>query len=156
MSDRHDSESSLLVKRVRVPIGPEAAFELFTHGFAHWWPLATHSVGQGDALDCRMEERAGGQIVELDRDGSTHVWGTIRTWLPPNLLSFTWHPGRAADTAQSIEVRFAAIDGGGTFVTLEHGGWDEYGVGAGTMRDNYDRGWDFVLGERFAGTARDT
>ena len=154
MRERSDSESSLLVKRVRVPIAPEAAFELFTRGLARWWPLATHSIGEAAALDCRMEERAGGQIVELDQDGSRHVWGTIRDWQPPARLFFTWHPGRTPDTAQTIEVRFAAADDGGTMVTLEHDGWDDYGAGAVDMRDRYDSGWNFVLGERFSDAAR--
>ncbi len=141
------------VKTVRVPIAPDAAFELFTRGLARRWPLATHSIGETDALDCRMEERTGGHIVELDRDGSRHVWSTIRGWQPAARLSFTWHPGRAVDTAQTIEVRFAAMDDGDTLVTLEHGGWEAHGDRAAAMRANYDRGWDIVLGERFASAA---
>ena len=41
-------------------------------------------------------------------------------------------------------------------MTLTHGGWHTYGDRAAAMRANYDKGWDFVLGERFAGTARDS
>ncbi len=154
MNDRQNPSSSPLVKTVRVPIGPEAAFELFTRGLARWWPLATHSVGEANAIDCRMEEGVGGRILERDRDGSEHIWGTIRDWQPPQYLSFTWHPGRSADTAQTIDVRFAATGDGGTIVTLAHSGWDAYGERAATMRANYDSGWNFVLGERFGGVAR--
>jgi uncharacterized protein YndB with AHSA1/START domain len=154
MNDRQNPASSPLVKTARVPIGPDAAFELFTRGLVRWWPLATHSVGEADALDCRMEERAGGRILERGRDGSEHVWGTIRDWQPPQHLSFSWHPGRSADTAQTIDVRFAAADNGGTIVTLAHGGWEACGDRAAAMRANYDSGWDFVLGERFGEAAQ--
>jgi uncharacterized protein YndB with AHSA1/START domain len=143
-----------LVKTVRVPISPPAAFALFTRGIADWWPLATHSVGEADAVACMMEEREGGRIVERDRDGSEHVWGSIRRWAPPHRLGFSWHPGRGSESAQAIEVRFAAAGDRDTDVTLEHGGWEALGERAAAMRANYDSGWNFVLGERYGAAAR--
>lgn len=140
-----------LVKTVGVPLAPADAFDLFTSGLARWWPLATHSVGGSEAVDCTMEGRVGGRILERDGDGSEHVWGTVENWESPRRLAFTWHPGRAPDSAQTIEVRFDAAQGG-TTVTLVHAGWDALRGRAAAMRRSYDGGWDFVLGE-FAETA---
>jgi uncharacterized protein YndB with AHSA1/START domain len=136
-----------LVKTVGVPLAPAEAFDLFTNGLVRWWPLSTHSVTEAEAVDCVMEGRVGGRIFERAGDGSEHVWGTVEGWETPRRLAFTWHPGRPADSAQTIDVRFDAAAHGGTTVTLVHGGWDALGDRAATMRSSYDSGWDFVLGE---------
>ena len=61
----------------------------------------------------------------------------------------TWHPGREADTAQEVEVRFTEASGG-TLVELEHRGWASLGAQAAEMREGYVGGWEHVLGECFA------
>lgn len=37
-------------KTVTVPVTPQCAFELFTARIGEWWPLATHSVGEDQAM----------------------------------------------------------------------------------------------------------
>lgn len=134
-----------VVRRVRVPAEPSAAFRRFTAELGSWWPLATHSVGQAAAETVRMGEGVGGSIVERTRDGGEHVWGTVRVWEPPARLAFSWHPGRPPAGAQEVEVTFAAVAGGGTEVTLVHGGWEWYGEGASEARAPYVEGWARVL-----------
>jgi hypothetical protein len=59
----------------------------------------------------------------------------------------TWHPGRPASTAQKVEVRFfAAADGAGTRVELEHRSSEALGDRAADQRGNYNNGWNTVLG----------
>lgn len=144
------TDRDTLVKTVRVPLAPPAAFELFTGRMSSWWPLATHSVGGTDAVDLRLEARPGGEIVESLRDGTTSVWGTVVRWDPPSGLAFTWHPGRPADEATDVAVDFIA-EGEGTLVRLTHTGWAHRGDGA-LARRGYDTGWAFVLG-RYRGAA---
>jgi uncharacterized protein YndB with AHSA1/START domain len=62
----------------------------------------------------------------------------------------TWHPGRAASTAQRLEVRFDEHDGG-TRVTLVHSGWHALGADAAEVRQGYVAGWALVFDERFGG-----
>jgi uncharacterized protein YndB with AHSA1/START domain len=133
-------------KSVLVPAPPEAAFRRFTHEMGSWWPLARHSVGGERTRTCIFEARAGGHIYERLLDGSTALWGTVSLCDPPHRLAFSWHPGRAPDTAQTVEVRFTG-EGSGTRVDLVHGGWERFGAAADAMHANYARGWDFVLGE---------
>ena len=141
-----------VVKRVRVPASPEAAFRRFTGELGRWWPLATHSVGRESAESVVLEGRIGGRIVERTRTGEEHVWGTVTAWSPPVRVAFTWHPGRDPATAQEVEVRFEAGESGAggepgrTDVTLVHGGWERYGEGAAASRDEYVEGWAYVLG----------
>ncbi len=131
-------------RTVQVTCGPAAAFRLFTDDFDSWWPLATHSVGQADAVSCHFEGRDGGRIYETNKDGATHVWGTITVWEPSARAVFSWHPGRDATTAQEVELRFIGISKG-TRVELEHRGWELLGDQAEETRAGYDTGWVPVL-----------
>lgn len=131
---------------------PEA-FRVFTEDMARWWPLATHSVGRDKATTCHLEGRVGGRLFERLEDGSEEIWGQVLTWDPPGRVSFTWHPGRAPETAQDVEVSFHPAGDGATRVELVHRGWERYGEGAAEMRDNYESGWGHVLGECYSGAA---
>jgi DNA-binding transcriptional ArsR family regulator/uncharacterized protein YndB with AHSA1/START domain len=140
-------------KSVVVPIDAMAAFRLFTEDMARWWPLASHSVGGEQAAACAFEPRVGGRILETLKSGEEHVWGTVRVWQPPYRLVFSWHPGRGPDTAQEIELRFSPAEGGAR-VELEHRGWERLGARAAELRGNYDKGWEFVLIEKFGAAAK--
>ena len=138
-----------LVKTITVPWDVSRAFERFTEEIDTWWPLDTHSVFPEDVSTAAMECRVGGRILETRGDGETALWGTVLAFDAPGLVRFTWHPGREPDTAQEVEVTFAAQDGG-TLVTLTHSGWDILGEKAEETRSGYDSGWDLVLG-RYTG-----
>ena len=143
----------VLRKSVRVARAPEDAFRLYTEGMARWWPLATHSVEEEAAETVVFEPRLGGRIVERAQGGAEHHWGTVTEWDPPAGFAHTWHPGREASSGQLVEVRFVA-DGDGTRVELVHTGWENLGDQAPRLYEAYDSGWDYILGERFAGAAR--
>ncbi len=74
-----NAESTLepVRRSIEVTCGPADAFRLFTDEIDSWWPLATHSVGEADAVSCHFEGRDGGKISETYADGTTHLWGTI-------------------------------------------------------------------------------
>jgi uncharacterized protein YndB with AHSA1/START domain len=141
-----------LRKTIEVAAAPDRAFRLFTEGIAGWWPVRTHSVGEDRAETVIFEPGVGGRIYERTLDGDEHVWGTVTAWEPPGRVVFTWHPGRGPDTEQDVEVRFEP-SGTGTRVELVHTGWERLGDRAAAVRENYDGGWDLVVGERFAAAA---
>jgi uncharacterized protein YndB with AHSA1/START domain len=128
------------------------AFALFTTGVNTWWPLRQHSINGARAVRCGMDAHAGGEVYEIAEDGTRCPWGHIAIWDPPTRLVLTWHPGRAADTAQEVEVRFFPA-GDETLVELEHRGWQRLGVRAAEIRESYGRGWDRVLGQCFVEAA---
>jgi uncharacterized protein YndB with AHSA1/START domain len=128
---------------VRRPV--EEAFELFTTDIARWWPVQTHSVAQENAETVVVERREGGRFYERTRDGNEHLWGTVTVWEAPRRFACTWHPGRAEETGQEIEVVFEAHDDG-TRVVLTHTGWEKLGPEMADSMASYDRGWEQVLG----------
>ena len=134
-----------LVKTITVPWLVERAFQRFTEEIDTWWPLDAHSVFPDRASKATMECHVGGTISETREDGETALWGTILAFDAPNLVRFTWHPGREADSAQEVEVTFTEHEGG-TRVELTHTGWDKLGEKAAETRSGYDSGWDLVLG----------
>jgi uncharacterized protein YndB with AHSA1/START domain len=144
-----------LVKSVTVSCPVDRAFEIFTGRMGSWWPLDRHSIGQGRARDCAIDPRVGGEVYEVRDDGERSAWGRVLTWDPPRRFAMTWHPGREADTAQEVEVRFTET-AEGTLVQLEHRGWGALGDRARETREGYSGGWDHVLGECFARACKES
>jgi len=137
-----------LRKSVTVSCSVEHAFEVFTGRISSWWPLGQYSIGQEQARDCAIVPRVGGEIYEVDERGERSPWGRVLAWDPPRRFAMTWHPGREADTAQEVEVRFEATPEGAK-VELEHRNWAVLGDRARETREGYDSGWAHVFGECF-------
>jgi uncharacterized protein YndB with AHSA1/START domain len=131
-------------KSVEVAVPTDTAFRVFTERAGSWWPLATKSVGQEEAVDLIFEPEVEGRVYERLRSGDEHAWGRILAWEPPHRLVFTWHPGREPETGQEVEVRFTP-SGAGTRLDLEHRGWDRLVATADEIPEHYDSGWDEVL-----------
>jgi uncharacterized protein YndB with AHSA1/START domain len=148
--NQQTTEIAPLRKTVTVNRPPDEAFRIYTEGIATWWPLETHSPS-GKAETVVMEPREGGRLYERTRDGEEVDWGEILVWEPPHRVVHTWHLGRHAVT--EVEVRFTA-QGDGTRVELVHRGWESHGNYAAEVRAQYDGGWDYVFGERYATAAR--
>jgi uncharacterized protein YndB with AHSA1/START domain len=139
-----------VVKTVAVACTPEEAFRYFTADLSMWWPVATHSV-TAYASDFKdqpaaaiFEPRLGGRIFERARSGQEHVWGSVLAWQPPDRVVFSFHPGRDANEAQTVEVTFSPVPEG-TKVVLTHTGWDKLGPNAQKSRDGYNQGWEPVF-----------
>jgi uncharacterized protein YndB with AHSA1/START domain len=144
------TETMVLRKSITVKAPPEKAFRIYTEEIATWWPTETHSVAGEKIVTVVFEGQVGGRLFEREADGTEHLWGTVMAWDPPNRLVYTWHPGRDEETAQEVEMRFIP-EGDGTRVELVHRGWENLGADAKQVFENYDGGWDFVLGQRYAG-----
>ena len=66
-------------------------------------------------------------------------------WEPPGRLVLAWNILEREAVSTQVEVRFTAEDGR-TRVDLEHRGWEAVEDEAVAKRENYDTGWDHVLG----------
>lgn len=145
-SDRRTEILEPVRKHIQVDLPAEQAFALFADGISTWWPLETHSLGDVDTESCAIEGKVGGRIYEIMQDGTEADWGRVTEWDPPHKLVFTWHLNRDESTAQTVEVMFLSA-GSGTEIELIHRDWELLGDRANEMRDGYDSGWDFVLGQ---------
>jgi hypothetical protein len=64
---------------------------------------------------------------------------------PEHAFEVAWLVDPDAASPTEVEVRFVAEDGG-TRVELEHRHWERLGASAGSTRENYESGWEMVLG----------
>jgi uncharacterized protein YndB with AHSA1/START domain len=136
-------------KSITVGCSPEHAFEVFTRKIASWWPLATHSIFQSEAVDCVIEPHVGGEIYERSRQGERYKWGHVLAWEPPRRLILYWHPGADEQLGQEVELTFHPNEEGGTRVDLEHRKWAQLGADAEATRNGYDAGWESVFVQLF-------
>jgi uncharacterized protein YndB with AHSA1/START domain len=135
-----DAEDLTIHKTVHVSVPVERAFEVFTVGWLDWWPMATHSIGNGEGS---ADWRVGGTVSELV-DGKRHDWADILEYDPPNGLTMRWRVS-ADKPATELRLRFVP-DGDGTRVELTHSGWESYPDGGGGESTGYSSGWETVLG----------
>ena len=140
-----------IVKSIAIALPVEAAFRLFTDQAGRWWPLPSHSVGGENAATCILEGWTGGRFYEVDRDGQEFEWGRVLAWEPSQRAVLSFYPGRTADTATEVEIVFEP-DGSGSRLTLIHRGWEHCAPIMQAERQNYEQGWDYVLGKYIAFT----
>ena len=138
-------------KTITVDASVETAFETFTRRMAAWWPTGSHRIFDDSTVV--FEERAGGRVYERTGTGEEGDWADVLVWEPPHRLVFTWHPGRGEETSQEVEIRFTQ-EGDGTRIDLEHRGWERLVERAEEMIRGYQTGWDYVLGECYAGATK--
>lgn len=144
-----------VVKSLRVPVTPDRAFDIFARETARWWPLDKHSMSGMSGETSRLvaiEPCFGGAITETLHDGTKAHWGHVTDWAPGLRLGIAWHVGQHEAMATTITVTFVE-DQGGTLVTLSHLGWEVLGARATATRQNYDTGWDHVVGTCFSKAA---
>lgn len=126
---------------VRVGVGPERAFEIFTGDISSWWRKGTYYWNHPDtAQRYEFELGLGGRLLEY-YDGGVFEVGTITGWEPGRLLRYTWREESwSADELTTVTVRFTA-DGDGTLVDVSHVGWESLGESALDSLGGYSGGW---------------
>jgi uncharacterized protein YndB with AHSA1/START domain len=148
------SEQTMLSaqRSITVKASPERAFEVFTAGFQTWWPMASHHIGEQDAVEVILEQRSGGRWFERAADGTECDWGFVTEYEPPSRLLLAWHltpewtydPDPANST--EVEVTFTPTSDG-TLVELEHRGFERHGEAGVKMREAVSApgGWTALL-----------
>lgn len=137
-----------IVKTVTVPLAPADAFELFTEKISRWWPLASHSIMETEAVSVTFEGFTGGRIYETDSSGKEWSWGEVLEWDPPNRVVFSWNPNPGREAFTEVEVSFTPTESAGgpsTELRLEHRHWENLGTEASRVHAGYTDGWTPVL-----------
>ena len=143
-----------IIKTIEVPCGQAKAFGVFVNDISSWWPLSTYSVAAkaGQVTkSLRIEPKVGGKIVETSQDDTEHVWGTVKSYNPYDSLSMDWHPGKPAESASLVEVRFTAIGDERTRVELTENNWEAAAAGdqADTSGARHRPGWVLIFERAF-------
>lgn len=132
-------------KTITVDCTVEEAFRVFTTDASSWWPVETHSIHGNDVSEIVFEQHEGGDVYEVSAGGEKGHWGTVIAWEPPGRLVLGWNILKREAIGTEVEVRFTA-EAGGARVELEHRGWETIAEDSAAKRDDYDTGWDHVLG----------
>ena len=132
-------------KTVTVDCTVEEAFRVFTADARSWWPVDTHTIHQS-VSDIVFEPRVGGEVYEVSESGERGHWATVLQWEPPSRLVLAWNILARQGDVTEVEIRFLP-DGIGTRVDLEHRGWESVERDGVEKRENYDSGWEAVLGK---------
>jgi len=131
-------------KAVTVDCSVEEAFRIFTADAGSWWPVGSHSLHQ-NVSEIVFEPHVGGAVYEVSDAGERGHGATLLEWAPPNRLVLAWEVSPGV-TGTEVEVRFLP-EAAQTHVELEHRGWERVAEHDPEKRDNYDSGWEFVLGK---------
>ena len=148
------AEKAVVRKAVRVSAPIERAFSVFVEQMETWWP-ATHHLAPNPFQVIVVEPRVGGRWYERDADGNEGIWGFVRAWDPPHLVTLSWHvqPDWSCspdlDRASDVDIRFTAEGSSSTLVELTHYNLERHGEGFEEYREKMDGpgAWTFVLGE---------
>jgi len=146
------AEGNTVQKTITVEASPQHAFEVFTAGIDTWWPRS-HHIGNSPMKKNVIEGRVGGRCYTVQEKGTHCDWGQVLAWEPPHRLVMAWQIthqwGYQPDLskASEVEVRFTAVEEGGTRVDLEHRHFERMGPGAAPMRTAVDSpgGWGTLL-----------
>lgn len=144
-----------IVKTLTVGADATEAFRFFTGQIGSWWPLRDAKYSGEGATDVTMEDRVGGRLYATFDSGEERTWGIVKEFEPGTRVTIAWGapisaPG-AKDNVTEVRVEFADHGDGTCTVTLTHSDWDNLAKDAQETRDDYNEGWDHVLGECFAG-----
>jgi uncharacterized protein YndB with AHSA1/START domain len=137
-------------KTVRVNADVARAFEVFTAGFARWWPRTYH-IGSAPMKEGVLEPRAGGRWYERGEDGSECEWGKVLVWDPPARLVLAWQINTQfkydPTVISEVDIRFRAESATLTVVELEHRDIDRLGADPEEFRNKVDApsGWGGIL-----------
>jgi uncharacterized protein YndB with AHSA1/START domain len=137
-------------RTVRVNADAARAFDVFTAGFARWWPRS-HHISPVPMREAIIEPRVGGRWYERGEDGSECEWGKVLAWEPPARVVLAWQINNSFKydpTAMSeVEIRFVAESAAVTLVELEHRNIDRLGSDADEFRKKVDspNGWSLIM-----------
>jgi uncharacterized protein YndB with AHSA1/START domain len=139
-----------IIKSVTVKQTPVRAFELFASQMERWWP-AGKTIGKNPRVAIVLEPRVGGRWFERDAEGNETHWGKVLAWDPPTRLLLGWQINSQwrydSDFLTEVELIFAAAEGGGTRVTLEHRNLERFGADAAKHAQALGSGWPAVLAD---------
>jgi len=147
--EKHHERNALVIEAVRKTITVdcvvEEAFRVFTTDMISWWPTDSHSIHGNGVKEILFEERESGEVYEVTAEGKKGYWGSVLSWEPPTRVVLAWNILEREAVPTEVDVRFTA-EGEKTRVDLEHRGWEAVEEDGSAKRDNYDTGWDHVLG----------
>lgn len=126
--------AELIVITRRVPASAAQAFNRFVHEIGAWWPRDLTWAGDNLA-ELKIEPRMRGRAIEISKDGSQDVWGTVLSVQEPEHLILAWQiradrtPEDSEQSSSRIDVRFVKVDDETTEIVIVHRDFPRHGEG---------------------------
>ena len=77
-------------------------------------------------------------------------WGTVKSYDPYSSIIMDWHPGKPAESASLVEVRFTILGNERTRVEITQSNWEAVAKDkAGKFRAGYGKGWVVIFERAF-------
>ncbi len=131
----------MITKSVLLPLGPDAAFALFTEQISDWWPVERrHTNDQASSLHLH----ANGRFFERASDGREVELGRVVEWQAPHRIILDFYIATGPAHPTKAEIRFVPEDNG-TRVTITHGPLPESEDLWTDRAPRYQRSWEIVL-----------
>ena len=136
---------------------PDLVFNVFTAGLGDWWPLPYTFSGAACA-DAALELHAGGEWYERTLKGERLSWGKVKAFDPGRRLVLEFCVGVdrkpiSSEHSSTVEIRFDALERGGTCVRVEHRDFERQGPAGVQQREGMgsEQGWPLILAELVRG-----
>ena len=144
--------AELIVVNKRVNVPPERAFAVFVDELDRWWPRDL-TWAKDNLASIGIDPKVGGFAVERDKGGAATTWGTVLSVRRPNHLVFAWQirPDREPEpfegAASRVDVRFVAVESGGTDVVVVHRDFARHGDGWQAYKNSMasKQGWPRLI-----------
>jgi uncharacterized protein YndB with AHSA1/START domain len=141
----------MIEKSVVLPLGPAAAFDLFTQKISLWWPSERRHT-----KDPRSEIflLASGRFYERARDGHEVELGSVRSWDRPQRILLDFFIATGPERPTEVEIVFSRR-GLGTEVTVMHRSKPSSELLWSERAPVFVRSWEDVLSCLSRAAARD-
>ena len=141
----------MIVKSVVLPLGPGAAFDLFTSEISAWWPTDRRHTGDPASEIFLLES---GRFYERAKDGREVELGHVRAWDVPRRILLDFFIATGPEKPTEVEIAFAA-KGGGTEVTVSHRPKPSSEALWTARAPRYEQSWALVLAALVEAASRD-
>ena len=109
-------------------VPPQDAFDAYVEHIGQWWD-PSYSPDADGYRGLTIEPSVGGRVYLVDASMGEVVWGEVLEIEPGALVVHTSSLGQDRAHPSRVSVRFVPLDGGGTRVEFEHGGWSADNAG---------------------------
>jgi hypothetical protein len=131
----------MIVKSIVLPIGPSAAFLLFTQEASDWWPPARRHTRDPASEIFILES---GRFFERARDGRETELGRVRLWEAPKRIVLDFFIATGPEAPTEVEILFAPCRGGAE-IKIIHRPTPASSTMWSERAARYDESWSEVL-----------
>lgn len=146
-NDTFEIRSFNIKGSVEIAAAPDVVWQAVTTDIYRWWNAPF--VCCDDTVSIELDMRIGGALYEKGADGTEVLWGVISGYTPGEFIEFTGCCGMAPPVHSSWHFMLEPTETG-TRLSYSH---RAMGYISEAQQENYDKGWQELLGNRLKSIA---